>query len=76
MTNHGKVSEDPLDDPSYQEWLDRISQDCRAEVGNRPCGGCQSGGMCDGDFHSADKRGTDDDHDDYYDEDLDYDDDS
>lgn len=37
---------DPLDDPNYQQWLSEIAEKCQAS--DKPCGGCQQGGVCDG----------------------------
>ena len=37
---------DPLDDPSYQEFLAETAKDCRAR--DKPCPSCCAGGICDG----------------------------
>lgn len=37
---------DPLDDPSYQQFLAETAKHCRAR--DKPCPGCCAGGVCDG----------------------------
>jgi len=41
-----KADQDPFDDPSYQRWMSQVASTCRAR--DKPCGGCQAGGICDG----------------------------
>ena len=38
-----------LDDPNYEAWLAALAKDCDCCVccWEKPCGGCQQGGICD-----------------------------
>lgn len=46
-------SDDPLDDPGYQQFLAETAKGCKSR--SAPCPGCCAGGMCD-DWDGAEER--------------------
>lgn len=46
MMQEQMQSEDPFDQPEYQDFVEECAKGCMCE--NAPCDGCLAGGVCDG----------------------------